>query len=114
MTIEELAKQIFNECEKENEPVTMEEALEMAKMEIGSKEIKNYVQAEVEKKPKAPRERKVDNEKAEILENVKRGLTLLLNSTTIKIENENKLHFEYGGNAYTLNLIKHRPPKGKG
>lgn len=37
MDIEKLAKKIFDECAKDNEPVTMEQAREMAQMEIGAK-----------------------------------------------------------------------------
>ena len=37
MTLEKLAKQIFDECAKEGEPITMEEAQEMAQMEINAK-----------------------------------------------------------------------------
>ena len=35
--IEKLAEKIFNECEKEGEPVTKEEALAKAKEALGSK-----------------------------------------------------------------------------
>ena len=53
MTLEKLAKQIFNECAKEGEPITMEEAQEMAQMEINAKGIKVGARAI---KPKAEKE----------------------------------------------------------
>lgn len=108
---EKLVNEIMAECEADGEPITRAEAEEMAKMELGAKEIKNYTQAQVEKTPRKPRERKVDEEKAKILEFAKKGLTLMMNSATITVENEAKLHFNYNGTEYTLNLIKHRPPK---
>lgn len=72
---------------------------------------KNYVKSET-KKEKKPRERKVDNEKALILDYLKKGLTLLTDSTTITTENEVKLHFPYNGSEYSVTLTKHRPKKG--
>lgn len=107
-----LAKQIFEECKADGEEVTMEEALEMAEMEVKAKGIKNYAQCDIkEKKERKPKERKVDTEKATILDFIKKGLTLMLDSTTIEVENEAKLHFNYNGTEYTVNLVKHRPPK---
>lgn len=72
---------------------------------------KNYVKSET-KKEKKPRERKVDDEKALILDYLKKGLTLLTDSTTITTENEVKLHFPYNGSEYSVTLTKHRPKKG--
>lgn len=110
---EKLVAEIMREAEADGEPVTREEAEEMAKMELGAKEIKRYEQSEPqEKKERKPRERKVDTEKENILGYIKRGLTLLIDSTTIETENETRLHFRYGGNEYTVTLTKHREKKG--
>ena len=80
------------------------------KMSQKAKENRRYEKSD-EPKVKKPRERKVDTEKAEILEFAKKGLTLMMNSGNIIVENETKLHFNYNGTDYTLNLVKHRPPK---
>lgn len=48
--IEKLAIKLMKEFEADGEPVTKEEALEMAEMEIKAKGIKNYVQSAPEKK----------------------------------------------------------------
>lgn len=109
MTIEKLAKQIFDEFAKDGEPVTMEEAIEMAQMELkAKKDCKTYVQSE---KPRAKlkKERKVDTEKLELWKMLIKGLSE--NNIDYELENEVALHFEYGGNAYSLKLTKHRPPK---
>lgn len=108
-TLEQLADEIFKESAEDGEPVTKEEALEMAKMELGAKQIKNYVQSTVEKKSKEKRERKVDNEKKNLLEIL--GASLEEKNISVNYENEVKLHFEYGGNSYSVTLTKHR--KGK-
>lgn len=70
-----------------------------------------YVASEEPKKERKPRERKVDDEKAYLLGYIKRGLTLAMDSTTISIENETKLHFNFNGSDYSVTLTKHRPPK---
>lgn len=107
---EKLVLDIMAEAEKDGEPVTREEAEEMAKMELGAKEIKNYTQAEIEKKAKKPRERKVDNEKLELLDFLSLGLSE--NEINYTYENEVKIHFKYNGSDYTVTLTKHRQKKG--
>lgn len=101
----EEAKQLL---EDDEEDYIGEEGEQMTEK---AKSIKNYTQAQVEKTPRKTKERKVDEEKAEILDFLKKGLTLKINSDTIKVENEAKLHFNYNGTDYTVNLVKHRPPK---
>ena len=111
---EKLVLDIMREAEEDGEPITREEAEEMAKMEIGAKGIKHYEQAE-NKKERKPRERKVDEEKGMILKKVKiliEGMLSNLNqSAEVSMKNETELSFILNGNAYTLKLTKHRPPK---
>ena len=107
---EKLVNQIMAEAEADGEPVTREEAEEMAKMELGAKEIKNYTQSDKTKKERKPREKKVDTEKADILNWLVRGL-YEVGGISCTTENENKLHFVYNENSYTVNLVRHRPPK---
>lgn len=109
MDKEKLIQQIMAEAEADGEPVTREEAEEMAKMELDAKEIKNYIQGDKSKKERKPRERKVDTEKADILNWLVRGLEV--GDISCTTENENKLHFMYNENEYTVNLVRHRPPK---
>lgn len=103
--MEQLIATIMREAEKDGEPVTREEAEEMAKMEIGAKGIKNYTQGEVEKK-KAVKERKVDEEKKNLLTILKNALAESGIETTM--ENEVKLHFVFNGTKYSVTLTKHR------
>ncbi len=115
-TLEQLAEEIYKEALEDGEEVTKEEALEMAKMEMGAKEVKNYTQGEPEKKPRKPKERKVDADKGFILTNIKEYLEGLLefegdDGAEVQMETETCLHFDYNGNRYTLKLTKHRPPK---
>ena len=110
MTKEELAKKIFQECEKDGEPVTMEEALEMAEMEIKASGIKRYEKADKPKKTSKKKERKVDETKKRILSNCK----VLLEGMKAEIKNiktETEITFLFNGDEYSLKLIKHRPKK---
>ena len=104
-----LAEEIFNEVLGTDDEVTMEEALEMAKMEMKSKKLTRYEKSDTPRK-KSTRERKVDHEK-------KRILTLLEDAihnhadTTPTVKNEAEFSFFWLGNSYTVKLIKHRAPK---
>lgn len=102
---EKLVTDIMKESEEDGEPVTKEEAEEMARMELGAKEIKRYEKSAEPKKPRKPKERKVDNEKLEILNVV--AAALKDEGFSPEFQNETAVHFE----NYTLKLIRHRPKK---
>jgi hypothetical protein len=108
MNKEKLINQIMADAEKDGEPVTREEAEEMAEMEIKANGIKSYTQAD--KPKKVTKERKVDKEKKHILGCIK---TLLegLKAEDVQMKTETELSFLFGNNSYSLKLIKHRPPK---
>ena len=73
---EALIEKIMAECAKDGEPGTREEAEEMAEMEIKSGDISNYTISEKkEKTVRKPREKKVDDEKAKIIEIIGKALT---------------------------------------
>ena len=111
-TKEQIAEIIFRECEKEGEPVSMEEALEMAEMEIKSGDISHYEKKAESKKDRKPKERKVDEDKKKILSEVKIVIEgILLNNNepaVVTMKTETELSFSHGGNDYTLKLTKHR------
>lgn len=110
MDKEKIIARIMKECEADGEPVTREEAEEMAEMEIKAKGIKDYTQAE-EKKPHKKREVKKDPEKVAFI-NFLEYLLLTNDVKNVKIVNEQKeIAFTIGTNNYSLSLIKHRPPK---
>lgn len=112
MTIEKLAEKIMTECEKDGEPVTMEEAMEMAEMEIkANKNVKRYEQSDKPRK-KSTRERKVDNTKKRLLDDC-RVLLEGLGAIITNIKTETEISFTFNEEKYTLKLIKHRPPKKK-
>ena len=101
---EKLILQIMKECEADGEPITREEAEEMAEMEIKAKDLKHYEQSEKPRK-KPTRERKVDTDKLEILKRVK----CLLEDYGYEVELEKEVALHFG--EYTLKLTRHRPQK---
>ena len=111
MTLEKLAKQIFNECAKEGEPITMEEAQEMARMEINAKDINisaraTEPKAEKEKKPKVVQ---VSQEKHEIFQEICKFLT---KKYDFIIEKENKLVIIHkNGKEIKLDFVETRQKK---
>lgn len=109
MTKEELIKKIMKECEADGEPVTREEAEEMAEMEIKANGIKRYEKADKPRKP-IKRERKVDTTKAQLLTYVRillEGLGCQINA----VKTETEITFDYEGAEYSFKLVKHRPKK---
>ena len=110
-TLEQLTQEIFNECLADGEPVTQEEALKMAQMEMGAKEIKNYAQSTPTKK-KTKREIKVDTIKVEFIEQLAELLKANTKANGICITKpQREIDFTLGNDHYTLTLVKHRPPK---
>ena len=107
--IEKLAQEIMFEAEQDGEPVTKDEAVQMAKMELGSKAIRRYEKSDNPRK-KSTRERKIDPDKAFLL-------NLLYNSidcesvTLGEKHNEADFPLTYNGREYTVKLIQHRLPK---
>lgn len=85
-------------------------------MTAKAKEVRRYEQS-AEKKVRKPREKKIDQEKVNIVDFV--WVCMLNNSHLIdfKFENVNvikpqkEITFRVGENEYSLTLTKHRPPK---
>lgn len=107
MKFDDLVAKIIKECKADGEPVTKEEAEEMAKMEMGTKEIKRYEKAETANKPKQKREIKKDEEKIKIIEKIYNFL-LTNGFETAIIKNEQR---EITFGDYSLTLTKHRTKK---
>jgi len=108
--IDALALEIFNEEKAEGTPVTMEEAQEMARMELGAKEMKRYEKSDAPRK-KAVKERKVDADKKYLLGRLYHRLDVETEAHDFKVTNETEFSFWFNGNSYTVKLIKHRAPK---
>jgi hypothetical protein len=106
MTKEKLIEQIMKECEKDGEPVTKEEAAEMAEMELKAKKDCRHYETDATKTRKpAAREKKIDAEKVEIISTVAEMLV----EDDVKITNsQREIRFKIGQNDYSLVLTKHR------
>lgn len=107
--LEKLINEIMAECEADGEPVTREEAEEMARMEINSKSERHYEQSD-KKRKQAKKERKVDETKKSMLAEFKKTVEEI-GGESIRTKTETEIAFVYGGDDYTLKLTRHRKPK---
>lgn len=109
---EKLVFEIIQDAKKDGEPVTREEAEEMAKMELGAKQIKRYEQAEKPRKKRSTSKTvKVSAEKKELFNTILANLdkadgVFRENITVLK---ENKLILvEIGDKRFKVDLIQMR------
>jgi len=108
MTKDKLIEKIMKEAELDGEPLTREEAEEVAEMEIKAKGIKVYEQSE--KKDRKKREVKPDEEKVKLINLISETLSTVGLNTSI-LNPQREITFSVNGAEYSLTLIKHRPPK---
>ena len=109
MTLEKLAKQIFDECTKEGEPITMEEAQEMAQMEINAKGIKIGARST---EPKAEKEKKqriaqVSQEKQDLFSLIWEGLSNYYENCKI-LTNNKLISVQIGEKTFKIDIIEQR------
>lgn len=109
MTKEKLIEKIMMECAADGEPVTREEAAEMAEMELKAGENRHYEQSEKPRKA-VKKERKVDETKKRLLADC-RVLLEGLGAQTLSVKTETEIAFLFDGDEYSLKLVKHRPKK---
>ena len=112
---EKLVNQIMKEAEADGEPVTREEAEEMAEMEIKAKGISNYTQGEKsQNKGRKPITVKVSDEKKElfqsILTNIDRCVGVERENVTVLKENK-LIQVKIGKKTFKIDIIQMREPK---
>lgn len=107
MSKEELAKQIMAEYAKDGEPITMEDALEVAEMEIKAGKINTYTVTEKSKKERKPP--KKDAEKIEIIKKIHEFLLTIGEDSAIIVNEQKEITFR----EFSITLTKHRPKKGE-
>ena len=98
----EEAEQLFEDDENDFIGEEGEQMTEQAK-KVG----RHYEQKGERKK--SARERKVDEDKQIIMQNIENSLLEIVQNLQIKTENE--CSFSYNGCEYSLKIIKHRPKK---
>lgn len=110
MTKEKLVTRIMKECAAEGEPVTKEEAEQMAEWEIKSKAVRENAKSDAQRKP-STRERKVDETKKRILNNC-RVLLEGMGAVSAQMKTETEVTFTFEEEEYSLKLVKHRKKEG--
>ena len=110
MTLEKLAKQIFDECAKEGEPITIEEAQEMAQMEINAKGINLGARAIEPKAEKQKKQRiaQVSDEKKALFSLLWEGLFNYYGENA-QISKQNKeISVQIGEKSFKIDIVEHR------
>lgn len=117
--IDALALEIMKEFNSQNEGTTLEEAREMAKMELNEKTNRRYEKSDAPRK-QTERKKKEDPVKREIITTLAKNLTRVVIEgeeedyfpNPIFIENpEKEISFQLMGESYSVTLTKHRPKK---
>lgn len=118
--IDALALEIMKEFNSQNEGTTLEEAREMAKMELNEKANRRYEKSDTPRK-QTERKKKEDPVKREIISTLAQNLTrvvidnesdpLEIPSDIIITNPEKEITFTLRGENYSVTLTKHRPKK---
>lgn len=115
-TIEQSAKEIMAEYEKDGEPISLEDALEVAEMELKSKKnFKNYVSSEPKKsknKAKKPKTVKISAEKAELFDLLWEGLSNYYENSEILKPNK-LISVNIGEKNFKIDIIETRQKKSE-
>ena len=109
MDREKLIIEIMKDFEAEGEPVTREEAEEIADLEIKAKANGKRRYEQSKPKNKTTKERKVDETKKHLFEIIIASLENEVDNGSLK--NEVEYSFDYRNERYTLKLTKHRKAK---
>ena len=87
-----------------------EDAEEIAKMELKAKGLKRYEQSDKPRMEKVQRERKVDEVKKEIIDELVACISKNIGKVT-KVKTETEIDFMYADEDFTLKLTRHRKKK---
>lgn len=112
MTIlEKLSQEIYEECKKSGEPVTMKEAREMAKFEIQAKTVtsEKTKNEDSPKKERKPRTIPVSDEKKAVFNAINQFLSENFD-TSVEIVNK-KWRIAVNNKTFTLDLVENRLKK---
>lgn len=113
MTIEQLAKQIFDECAKDGEPVTVEESIEMAKMEIGAKGFKHDAKSveTIEKKDRKPKTVKISDEKKALFAYLTDCLETFYGENVQIVKENKEFSLQINEKSFKIDVIEHKKKK---
>lgn len=103
---EKLIDEIFKECEKNGEPVTWEEATEMAEMEIKAEEIKIVNSSINRNRKKTKKSEKKDDDKIFIIQSLLESALVLDDAASITNPTKT-IDFHFHGDSFTITLTRH-------
>ena len=115
MDKKKLVNEIIAQCERDGEPVSRVEAIEMAEMEMKSKKYCKHYETDKTTRKTSLREKKIDKEKTEIIKFIfdflKRYKKIIKKEKLLITNPQQEITFSIGENNYSIKLIKHRNKK---
>lgn len=112
---DKLVAEIIAECKADGEEITLEDAKEMAEMELRAKKFKrNERKINVEKNPKKPRTVKISDEKKELFNTILKNLdrTESVERENIEVLKENKLiRVKINDKFFKIDIVEERKKK---
>ena len=117
MSRDKLIDKIMAECAKDGEPVTREEAAEMADMELKAKECGRRYEGDTTDRKKSNRTATLDSEKVEIIKSIAKNISRCVFDDDREIANvqiinpQKEITFVISNREYSVSLIKHRNKK---
>lgn len=112
--VEKLDCSIIEACElilEEQGKINQSEEVkkDIEQIEEKTKGKRRYEQSSDKPRKKVVKERKVDNDKLNLINMILESMGTTI--TEVKVDNEKAIDFNYNGKAYTVRLIAHRQPK---
>lgn len=112
--VEKLDCSIIEACElilEEQGKINQSEEVkkDIEQIEEKTKGKRRYEQSSDKPRKKVVKERKVDNDKLNLINMILESMGTAI--TEVKVDNEKAIDFNYNGKAYTVRLIAHRQPK---
>lgn len=108
MDREKLILEIMADAEKEGDPLTREEAEQVAEWEIRAKGCKVYAQADKPKKEKLPKVVQVSEEKIALFDLLWEGLSNFYGENAQIVKNNKEISVQIGQKSFKIDLIEHR------
>lgn len=110
--LEKLTAEIMAECEKEGEPISEEDAREMAQMELNARGLTHAGHSVQDPdKPKKPKTVKISDEKKELFSEILSDLEDVYKGKVIVLKENKLICVKSGEKIFKIDIIEQRKPK---
>lgn len=110
--LEKLTAEIMAECEKEGEPISEEDAREMAQMELNARGLTHAGHSVQDPdKPKKPKTVKISDEKKELFSEILSDLEDVYKGNVTVLKENKLICVKSGEKIFKIDIIEQRKPK---